>query len=231
MQTLGGGSEHAHLPSQSRVFLFRPRSVYQPSQSFNSKTKKRGDTNKDRTGVYPASVYMIHTNKSRLLGRTNFPSRMDERAQEIFEYSRRGRTDELVGVVGKVHPDSFVAYDGSTAFLMACRNGHLSVCELLLKHGADMSIRTDDGSTALLLATCAGRIGIVSLILPGRLCDINEVNEDGFTPLDMALHYSHVEIAQLLRSHGGRTSGVYTPETGEVAAGPSEKWGYGVFDQ
>jgi ankyrin repeat protein len=156
---------------------------------------------------------------------------MEEVAQEIFEYARRGRISDLREVISKTHPDSYVAYDGSTALLIACKNGHLEACRILIEHGADVSMRTDDGSTALLLATCTGNLDLVHLVLSKRACDVNETNEDGFTPLDMALHYSHTVIVDLLRSHGGQTSGVTTPECGEVNAGPSEKWGYGVFDQ
>ncbi len=156
---------------------------------------------------------------------------MEEVAQEIYEYSRRGRLTDLLNVVSKIHPDAYIAYDGSTALLMACKHGHVEVCRLLIEHGADPGMRTDEGSTALLLAACTGNAELVRLILEKRMCDINEWNEDGFTPLDLALHYSHSEIADILRAHGGRSSAASTPESGEVLGGPSEKWGYGVFDQ
>jgi hypothetical protein len=76
-----------------------------------------------------------------------------ESAQEIFEYSRRGMIADLLSVLGKAHPDDFVAYDGSTSFHMACKGGHHKICDLLLMHGADASLRTEDGSTALILAS------------------------------------------------------------------------------
>lgn len=155
----------------------------------------------------------------------------DEVAQEIFEYARRGKLDALHNVIHLAHPDSFVAYDGSTALLVACRNGHLEVCKLLLAHGADAGVRSDDGSSALLLACCAGNHELVSLLLNDSRCCVNDSNEDGFTALDMALHYNHIHITDLLKCRGGVCSGVTTPETGEIEAGPSEKWGYGVFDQ
>lgn len=156
---------------------------------------------------------------------------MEETAQEIYEYSRRGRLSELECVLGKAHPDSFVGYDGSTALLMACKNGYLGVCELLVKHGADLSKRGDDGSSALLLAACSGNVDLVKYVLSFCANDINECNEDGFTPLDMALHYNKVEVVRMLESHGGFVSSCSTtPEAGEMSACPSEKWGYGVFD-
>ena len=153
-----------------------------------------------------------------------------ETSQEIFEYSRRGMLDDLRCVVSKEHPDSYVAYDGSTALLMASKNGHLSVCELLIQHGANPKMRTEDGSTALILACGTGSLALVEFLLLVCPSDLNESNEDGFTPLDIAKYYNHASIVTLLESKGGISSGIETPEDTEFVAGPSEKWGYGVFD-
>ena len=155
----------------------------------------------------------------------------EETAQEVFEYARRGRYDDLLEVVDKVHPDTHVAYDGSTAFIMACKRGDRRVCEVLIKHGADVSIRTEEGSTSLHIAASAGCPELVNLLLSHRKHDLNERNEDGFTPLDMAKYYNHERVVSVLVSNGAVCSSTATPEAGEVEAGPSEKWGYGVFDQ
>ena len=153
-----------------------------------------------------------------------------EVAQEIFEYSRRGLLDDLHSVIQEDHPDAFVAYDGSTAFLMACKQGHLSVCKLLIQHGANPKLRTEDGSTSLLLAAATGSVDLVEFLLALCHADINECNEDGFTPLDIAKYYNHTTVVSLLESRGGQSSGAATPDQEEFSAGPSEKWGYGVFD-
>jgi ankyrin repeat protein len=154
-----------------------------------------------------------------------------EAAQEIFEYARRGLLSNLESVIHMSHPDSYVAYDGSTALLMASKNGHFSVCELLLKFGADVSMRTDDGSTVLLLAASSGSEDLVRLLLNYRSVDINEPNEDGFRPLDIAKHYNYGGVIDLLSQNGAVESGIDTSGNGELEVGPSEKWGYGVFDQ
>ena len=154
----------------------------------------------------------------------------NETAQEVYEFSRRGRLDELSDIIKSVHPDKFLAYDGSTALLMACKNGHQAICELLVKHGADLSKRGDDGSSSLFLAVCSGNLGLVRFVLSQRPDDINECNEDGFTAMDMAVLYNYAEVMEELKSRGAVRSGIETPETGEFHAVPSEKWGYGVFD-
>jgi len=158
------------------------------------------------------------------------PHMSSEVAQEIFEYSRRGMLEDLQCVISKAHPDDFVAYDGSTALLMACKHGHFSVCKLLIHHGADPKLRTEDGSTSLLLAAATGSVDLIEFLLGLCTTDINECNEDGFTPLDIAKYYNHTAVVSLLESRGGVSSGIETPENEEFAAGPSEKWGYGVFD-
>ena len=154
-----------------------------------------------------------------------------EIGREVFEYARRGLSSDLKQALLESHPDRYVAYDGSSAFLMAVKNGHTSSAELLYSKGADASRRTDDGSTALLLAAATGNVVLVELLLKVRLCDLNEPNEDGFTPLDIAHHYQHLEIVAVLKSHGGQHGVSQTQcSSGEVICGPSEKWGYGVFD-
>ena len=154
-----------------------------------------------------------------------------ETAQELFEYARRGMITDLQALLPEVHPDSYIAYDGSTALLMACKNGHHRACQLLIEHKADLSLRTEEGSTSLLLSCATGNPDLVSLVLSHRKVDLNETNEDGFTPMDIAKYYNHTHIQALLESNGGTYSKPSTPETEEFIAGPSEKWGYGVFDQ
>lgn len=149
-----------------------------------------------------------------------------ETAQAVFEYSRRGLMEDLKDIVGKVHPDEYIAYDGSTALLIACKNGHTDICELLLKQSADISARTDEGSTALILAAATGKLGLVELIISNRPEIINETNEDGFTALDIARYYNHEAIVSWLESRGGKSGGASLEEP----TGPSEVWGYGVFD-
>ena len=82
-------------------------------------------------------------------------------AQEIFEYSRRGMISDLLTVIEKANPDEYMAYDGSTALHMACKGGHNKICELLLLHGADASLRTEDGSTNLILASASGNLNLI----------------------------------------------------------------------
>ncbi len=158
----------------------------------------------------------------------NFPIAMvvdHESAQEIFEYSRRGLGEDLESVLHKVHPDTYVAYDGSTALLMACKNGHTQVCEMLLKQGANVSARTDEGSTALILAAATGRADLVCLVYDSRPDDVDETNEDGYTALDIARYYGHAEVVSFLEARSGSSGATAAPATG-----PSEVWGYGVFD-
>ena len=153
-----------------------------------------------------------------------------EFAQQVYEYARRGQVAHVVEALAFATPDEYVGYDGSTALHMACKKGYYQICEVLISKGADMSLRVDDGSTVLLLAAATGNVSLMSLFLTHRLVDINERNEDGFTPLDIALHYKHYDLASLLKSCGA-VCGTSSCIDGEFISGPSEKWGYGVFDE
>jgi len=116
---------------------------------------------------------------------------------DIYEYARRGDMEGLREAVVKNKPDTYMAYDGSTALIMAARSGHGDVVRELLAHRASVDHRTDDGSTCLHHAVSGGAIVAVnSMIKAGVRPD--EANEDGVTPLILAAHYGYRSICQLL---------------------------------
>ena len=53
-------------------------------------------------------------------------------------------------------------------------------------------------------ATEEGNIEAVKLHLAAGV-DVNAKDKDGATPLDGAIAFKHIEIADLLRKHGGKT--------------------------
>ena len=57
-------------------------------------------------------------------------------------------------------------YDGATAFMGACMEGHKDVVQLLLEHpeGIELNAKNDDGETALMIAYQSGHQDIVQLI-------------------------------------------------------------------
>ena len=104
---------------------------------------------------------------------------------------------------------------GATAFFRASLCGDLPVMELLLKHGADPKIATDDGTTALAgLAGVGYGKGLMNdfgnnemsmkamRLLVGLGLDVNAANAENVSPLAGAAHKNFVDAIQLLVDHG-----------------------------
>lgn len=91
--------------------------------------------------------------------------------------------------------------DGWTPLMRAAGLGDLEWVELLLAHGAEAKARNEDGWTALHNAAVKGHSEIVRVLLSAG-AQVNATRAtDGATPLRVA---RNVEVAELLRSHGGR---------------------------
>ncbi|XP_077999520.1 ankyrin repeat domain-containing protein 17-like isoform X2 [Glandiceps talaboti] len=91
---------------------------------------------------------------------------------------------------------------GFTPLILAATAGHVGVCEILLKHGADIeaqSERTKD--TPLSLACSGGRFEVVDLLLT-RGANKEHRNVSDYTPLSLAASGGYVNIIKLLLSHG-----------------------------
>ena len=125
-----------------------------------------------------------------------------EKGYDVYEYSRKGDLESLREALDEgSKPDEYMAYDGSTALVMAARSGHAHIIKELLTRGGDAQVRTEDGSTLLHHAAsgnCAE--AIPALIAAG--VDPNEGNEDRVVPLILAAHYGHLSCVQALCDGG-----------------------------
>lgn len=90
---------------------------------------------------------------------------------------------------------------GWTVLTHAAHNGHTPVLSLLLKHNADVSVRTGNGSTALMLAAQKGHIECVRRLLAVANMEVNVINDDGWTALMYAVHNHHSVILSKLIEH------------------------------
>jgi hypothetical protein len=104
--------------------------------------------------------------------------------------------------------------DGATPFLRAAQSSDLVLMKLLLEHGADPKLDTDDGTTPLMVASGIGWVeGVtyewsrdandetVKMLLDLGL-DSNLHNSEGRTALMGAAHKGRNEIVQLLVDRG-----------------------------
>jgi hypothetical protein len=94
---------------------------------------------------------------------------------------------------------------GSTPLHWAARFGHKDVAKLLIARGADLNMQAKYyGGTPLHFAAHSGSKGVAELLLLGG-ADVNAEDSSGRTPLDTALEAFKTHIADLIRSHGGKT--------------------------
>jgi ankyrin repeat protein len=102
---------------------------------------------------------------------------------------------------------------GSTAFLLAAKAGDAEVMRLLLEHGADPSIVTNQNTTALMAAAGVGRNvfsnvpeagarAAVEICLQQRAGEINAVNAAGETALHGAAYIGANSIVEILVKRG-----------------------------
>lgn len=90
--------------------------------------------------------------------------------------------------------------DGWTPFHVASYLGHVAIVELLIEKGANIEILNNDGGNALLIAAAHGKTE-VAMLLSSRM-DLNFQNEKGWTPINAASMYGHVDIVRLLVDNG-----------------------------
>jgi Ankyrin repeats (3 copies)/Ankyrin repeat len=92
--------------------------------------------------------------------------------------------------------------NGARPLHNSATKGCTKVCELLLKHGADMDAQTDQGDTALHLAAANKHADIVSLLLSFH-ADHAVKNNAGFTAEQIATARDYTAIVSLIEQHAG----------------------------
>uniref|UniRef100_T1JBU7 Ion transport domain-containing protein n=1 Tax=Strigamia maritima TaxID=126957 RepID=T1JBU7_STRMM len=94
-------------------------------------------------------------------------------------------------------------FKGSTPLHLSAENGYVKTMAALLGVHAQMVNQVDkNGNTPLHLAAIHNKANAIGLLLNGE-CTIIK-NETGFTPMDLALHYKHHEVAMAMATHDTR---------------------------
>jgi ankyrin repeat protein len=109
------------------------------------------------------------------------------------------------------------------ALLLAAREGHWSVAELLLKAGAEVGQGDPQGRTPLMVAAMEDHLGVVEL-LAARGAELEQTDAAGMTALMAASARSRLQVVELLLGQGavvtaedgqGRTALDFAAEQGE----------------
>ena len=111
-------------------------------------------------------------------------------------------TIAAVLVVGCGNPEA------DRALLEAAKDGNIKAVKQHLAAGADVNAKNSVGFTPLHYAAHGGQKEIAELLIAAE-ADVNAKDDDGTTPLDWAITHNadDIEIAGLLRQHGGKTLG------------------------
>jgi ankyrin len=108
--------------------------------------------------------------------------------------------------------------EGATPFLRAAQSGDMTLMRLLLEHGADPQIATDDKTTSLMVAAGIGWVEGVTyewspeqtleavILLLDLGVPLNAQNLDGQTALMGAAHKGRNDVVQTLVDHGADLS-------------------------
>ncbi|XP_071086094.1 putative ankyrin repeat protein RF_0381 [Haliotis cracherodii] len=91
---------------------------------------------------------------------------------------------------------------GMTPVMVAAREGHIKVLDLLLKKGSDVSQKDSEGNTILHMACIGGHEDMVKHIFANKLVDINLQNNMGSTAAMIARTEGHNALYDLFVSRG-----------------------------
>jgi hypothetical protein len=79
---------------------------------------------------------------------------------------------------------------------------HLNAAHELVARGADLSLRASYGRNVIHVAAIGGDLACTRFVLANTTIDINDTDDDGWTPLRIALRDGRYEVSKLLLRKG-----------------------------
>jgi ankyrin repeat protein len=130
------------------------------------------------------------------------------RVVKTSKLDEREKTDLLALLLEHgASPDAEDISGNTCALKQALRNGEAAVAELLIRHGAELDVKTSSSTssskadTLLIHAINHGQHGVIKALLD-RGVNPSDTDDQGMVPLVLALSKQDVEAARLLRDEG-----------------------------
>ncbi|MFT4553705.1 MAG: hypothetical protein ACI9S8_002346 [Chlamydiales bacterium] len=140
----------------------------------------------------------------------NLDARDDDQRTAMHLAAESGNADLVQVLVDGNASVGLQDAEGSSPLHLACVAGHKDIAELLLANDANPMQRDNNGCTALHLLAFHGNADIVASLVENLreyyeanenrfLSAINAQDDDGDTPLSLAVENGHEDIAEILR--------------------------------
>jgi ankyrin repeat protein len=122
---------------------------------------------------------------------------------------------------------NFLDHHDRTALHVAAREGHEDVVKLLVSSGAEVNLHDEDYYSPLHYACMEGHIAVATILLGSGANAQARADEDGFTPLHIAIKSSSSDLIQLLLAHDCGMK--EKTNVGKTTLHPAEEEGNEVF--
>ena len=133
-------------------------------------------------------------------------------AEAALVDSARHNEGDVVRAILTVYPPLSPASNGNTVvnctddhrntpLHMAAANGHVDIVTLLLRCGADPSMRNEKGNTPLHWAATNGQQAVVEILLKQQHVDVLQRNEFGKSALSAGFESQNTSVVQSLLEH------------------------------
>jgi Fem-1 family protein b len=92
----------------------------------------------------------------------------------------------------------------STPLRCACYSGNVDIARYLIENGADIRINKQNNETNLALSVYCKHLEMTAYLVDELVCDVNECDRNGCSPLYFAVRSGSLEMVKLLLDRGAR---------------------------
>jgi ankyrin repeat protein len=129
----------------------------------------------------------------------------ERKTEELHRVALKGDTAELVRLLKSGANIETRNRIDATPLHEAAWEGPLESAKLLLDYGADVNARGINSDYTPLHCTAIKGQPAIALLLLEHGATVNALSNRGETPVDFAIKNGHLDLANLLREHGGKT--------------------------